>query len=251
MNTEQIPTPPSRPQVSSYTEDYTAEGGERTVIDAAVSGSSAALGSPRDPVAPPGGRQRRTWPTSMVVMWSIAALLVGVVLALLLLPEEQAVVLDDQAQAQALAQAQTEIDRLQGLVGERDALIAELQQQLADAAADGDAREQAVAAREAAVAAREAQQDERAGTLDAREADVARREAEVDRREVAVAEREAAVTAREEAQSGGEDGAGIDLPVDLDLPQVDLPDLDLPDERAARGLIERLVDRIGQIFSRE
>lgn len=250
MNTEQIPTPPSRPQVSSYTEDYTAEGGERTVIDPAVAGPPA-HGSPHDPAAPPGGRQRRTWPTSMVVMWSIAALLVGVVLALLLLPEEQAVVLDDQAQAQALAQAQTEIDRLQGLVGERDALIAELQQQLADAAADGDAREQAVAAREAAVAAREAQQDERAGTLDAREADVARREAEVDRREVAVAEREAAVTAREEAQSGGEDGAGIDLPVDLDLPQVDLPDLDLPDERAARGLIERLVDRIGQIFSRE
>ena len=249
---------------TSYTEDYgrgragaaaqpatgpVSDPAERTLLDPAAGWRTVERApQPIPPVQDHGpARGTRTWSTTTVVLWAVVGILVGMITALLLLPDEDPVVLGDPAQsvaqADALFDAQQEIDRLNGVVAERDALLEELRAQLAASAAEGDAAAADVAARESAVAAREAEQDDRAAALEAREADVERREQEVAAREQA---------ADDAGQGSGDTGIGdLDLPADLTLPNgedLPLPDIQLPDAEETRNALERLVDRLQGIF---
>ncbi len=224
--------PPRREEPISYTEDYASDGyagapgRDRTVVD---------RGGP-----PVEDEQGRSFSTTALVLTSIAALLVGAILTLLLLPEEDPqVVLSEQAAQQALTEAQqvnaeqaARISELEAQVAERDAQIAQLQAQQSN---DQAAADQAAAERQAALDAQQAALDQRQADLDAREQAVAQREADVAAREQAVAEGEAA------GPSGGFELPDVpDLEVPAELPQID--------EEAARGVIERFVDRLGSIF---
>jgi hypothetical protein len=237
------------PQRVVYTEEYAA--GDAPVADGRRSAGDAGR------VPAPAGR-RFTMPA--LVLTSVAALLVGAILALLLLPEEEPQVqLADAAAQQALVDAQGQvaerdarIAELEGQVAERDARVAELEARVAEleAAQQGDqaAADQAAADRQAALDAREA-------ALDERDAALAEREAAVADRETQVAAREQQVAAAEAAQAGGQPEGGGDGQAaegdGFDLPDVQLPDdLELPqvDEEQARSVFERFVDRLESLF---
>lgn len=208
----------------SYTEEYSAGRPERTLVDR---GPAAGGAPPADEPAPAG-----RWGTGVLVLWSVIALLLGFILALLLLPEEQqTVALDDATSQQALADAAAQNAELQGQLdaqqAELDARQAEIDRLNAQVAGDQAAADAAQAEREAAL-------DEREAALDGREA--------------TLADREAAVQAREDAVAAQEDGGGgVTLP---DLGDVELPDLELPqiDTEDARGLVDRFLDRLASLF---
>lgn len=193
----------------------------------------------------PEGPRGRQWSTPAVVLWSVVGLLVGAILALLLLPDEAATVPAGDPAAEALAEAQTALGQGEALLAERDRTIGELNAGIAErdaAIADRDARiaeltEQLARAAEApdqpADTAAEQALAERSAALDARETALVERAAALDAREAAVAAREAA------ADDGG-------VPP-LDLPS-ELPDVDLPTVEEGRGVLERLRDRLLDIF---
>ncbi len=230
---------PGGDQRMVYTEDYSdrdAVGGQPGV------GGGPGVGVPPGvPGTDPDEEGARTWPTLTLVLVSIAALLVGAVLTLLLLPEEE-VVAADPAVAQLQADQQARIAELETTVAERDARIAELEAQVAaveaQQAGDQAAADQAAADRQAALDAREQ-------ALEDREATVAAREDQVAQREQQVAEREAAADAgtTPDGDQAADGGGGFDLPtveVPADLPQID--------EEAARSVIERFIDRLQSFF---
>lgn len=225
--------PPRPAEPVSYTEEYSAAG-ERTLYDDGDRGVGAV---PGPPTLEGEEEQGRTWPTLTLVLVSIAAVMVGAVLTLLLLPEEQPVLADPMAQ-QALLDAQQSsadqairITELEAMVAERDAQIAQLQ---AQQAGDQAAADQAQAERQAAL-------DQREAALAEREAQVAQREDTVAARESVADQQEAEVAAGEPAADGGSEG--------FDLPEVTVP-ADLPqiDEEVARGVVERFIDRLQSLF---
>jgi len=212
-----------------YQGDGYQAGVERTLVEPGYAGSAAPTGGPAGPDPQESGRR---FGTGVLVLWSTIALLVGFILALLLLPEEQqTVALDDAASQQALADAATQNAELQSQLdaqqAELDARQAEIDRLNAQIAGDQAAADAAQAEREAALDEREAAQDER---------------------EAALAEREAAVQQREEALAAQEgEGGGVTIP---DLGDVELPDLELPqiNSEDARGFVERFVDRLASLF---
>ncbi|MGI9016863.1 MAG: hypothetical protein ACR2HR_07140 [Euzebya sp.] len=231
---------PQRSQPISYTEDYNAD---RAALDDRA-------GVPPDPMGPDEHPEDapRTFTTTALILTSVAALLIGAILTLIFLPEQDPqVVLTDQSAAQALTEAQTanaqqatRISELEAMVAERDATIAGLQ-----AAQEGNqaAADQAAADRQTAL-------DQREAALNQRETDITGREQAVAQRETQVAEREQAADTADadtaDADTPGDSGGGFELPnvPDLEIP-ADLPQID---EEAARGVLERFIDRIQSFF---
>lgn len=238
-----VDAPSTRPGPISYTEEYSAQDGDPGLSPA------SGLGQGRDRRLSEED-EPRTFTTAALVLTSVAALLVGAVLTLLFLPEQDPqVVLTDQAAQQALVEAQTanadlatRIAELEGQLAERDAAIAGLE---AAQAGDQAAADQAASDQQAALGDRE-------NALNQRETDLAAREQTVASRETQVAEREQAVAAAPPAEAqpdGAADdtsGGGFELP---EAPNLEIP-ADLPqiDEEAARGLMERFIDRVQSFF---
>lgn len=214
------PTRPLPPQPRT-TGAPGASGSTSPGIDAYVEGADG--WDPRahpDAMAaePPAGRpgerpddlHGRRWGTPAIVFTGLVSLLLGAILMLLVLPE-------DEPSVAVLPGEQAAISALEAEVAARDAQIASLQ-----AAAEGDA-----AAADEALAAREAALEEREAAIAGREAAIAEREAQVAAAEAAVREAE--------AQAGA---AGIEIP---DLGEVQLPEIS---ESEARGAFDRLVERL-------
>lgn len=234
------PTPPIA-YTEDYSDGYAGDGSQipgqpgigrteqdRTYIDPATGGGPPVARPPMDPVEEEASG--RTWGTPALVFASIIALLLGVILALLLLPEEDPTsALDAAASQQALADAALQNEELangvralqaenEQLRADLDARQAEIDAQNAQVAGDNAAAQQALADQQAA-------QDARDAALTEREAVLAQREAAQDEREAAAADGD----------------GGVTVP---DLGDVEIPDLPEFDEEQARGVVERLIDRL-------
>jgi hypothetical protein len=233
----------------AYTEDYSAERHPGDDV-----GGVAGPGRLEDRLPDPHHDERRSFGLPAMAIAAVVALLVGAILTLLLLPEEdpQVVLADQAAQAALAASQQAQADQaariaeLEGVVAERDARVAELEARVAELEAQlasaqaAQAGDQAAADQAAAQAAadREAALDQREQALDERDAAVAAREQAVAEREQAVAEREA--TADQAPGDGFELPEVPDLEIPGELPQID--------EDEARGIVERFIDRIQSFF---
>jgi uncharacterized coiled-coil protein SlyX len=200
----------------------------------------------------PEGPRGRQWSTPAVVLWSVVGLLVGAILALLLLPDEAATVPAGDPAAEALAEAQAALGQREALLAERDRTIGELNAGIAErdaAIADLDAR---IADRDARIAelteqlARAAEAPDQPADTAAEQA-LAERSAALDARETALVERAAVLDAREAAVAAREAAADDGGVPPLDLPS-ELPDVDLPTVEEGRGVLERLRDRLLDIF---
>lgn len=193
----------------------------------------------------PEGPRGRQWSTPAVVLWSVVGLLVGAILALLLLPDEAATVPAGDPAAEALAEAQTALGQGEALLAERDRTIGELNAGIAE-------RDAAIADRDARIAelteqlARAAEAPDQPADTAAEQA-LAERSAALDTRETALVERAAALDAREAAVAAREAAADDGGVPPLDLPS-ELPDVDLPTVEEGRGVLERLRDRLLDIF---
>lgn len=249
--TAALPRTPGDPLV--YEEEYGPDepGVERTTVAPAVR-----RGGPRGPDGPleeiDDARSRHT--TGMLVLWCAAALLVGFILALLVLPEDEpelgAVGADDPAVQALLAAAQVELDTRDARIAELEGQLAARDGELAQARADLEAAE-ARLAEDGSVAPPPAADPAAEQALADREAALATREQAVEAREQQVAERETAVEAREQQVAAAEqsepdgdaaaaEGGGFTLP--------DLPEVELPSQEEAQGLVERFVERIARLL---
>lgn len=224
--------------VGSYVEDS-----ERTMVDHAP--------PPRRPpeqVEETDAHVGRRFSTPALVFTGIISLLLGVILALMLLPEEDpTVALQDTAAQQALADAAATNAEAQAALQALQAANAQLQADNAQLRADLAERDARIAELESQAAGDQAAagqaQDDRQAALDEREAALAQREAALDQREAALDEQEAAAASGSgDAPQTAEGDGGIPLP---DLGEIEVPQID---EEQARGIVERLVERLQDLL---
>lgn len=200
-----------------------------TQPDAARDGYTIALEDDRydPPAQPPPGRSAGDrdrlprWALPLVA--SILGFLLGAVLVLLASGGGDNNLVPRQALVDAQAQAVTAAQDAQAEISNRDARIAELEGQVAQAGQNQQAAEQALAARQAA--------------LDERDAALTARSTSLDEREQAL-------------QDGSGSLPDVSLPdiPGVDLPDVSLPDVEVPSAEESQNIVQRILDGIAGLF---
>lgn len=213
-------------------------------------------GGPDEPAGPDSGSQADAEPEEapllkeeqdkrvrrVAAIGTIAGLLVGAVVMLVVIalaggdPEPAEEVAVDEGQAEQVEELEGSVEELEAAVEERDAQIEALEAQLAEAQAVIEERDaeleglrQQAGEGETELAEERAALEEQRAALDSRTEALDEREQALDQREEALAEREAEPPATD---SPGTD-PGEDLPVD---------------EEEAEALVERVLDRIRDLF---
>jgi len=184
---------------------------------------------PREHAQParPGAEDRDGLPRwALPLVASILGFLLGAVVILLANGGGDNNLVPRQALVDAQAQAATAVQDAQAEISSRDARIAELDGQLAQAGQNQQAADQAA---EQALTSRQAALDEREAALNARS------------------------TSLDEREQALQDGGALpdvnlpDIP-GVDLPDVSLPDVEVPSAEESQNIVQRILDGLAGLF---